>query len=76
MISKTAKPFLKWAGGKTQLVKEIERAFPRQFNNSQFTYIESFVGSDTVLFLSAKLLSFTTSSYYESIVKYKFSTRL
>ena len=50
MISKTAKPFLKWAGGKTQLVKEIERAFPRQFNKSHFIYIEPFVGSGAVLF--------------------------
>lgn len=50
MIDKTAKPFLKWAGGKTQLVSEIERTFPKQFLNSQFTYIEPFVGSGAVLF--------------------------
>lgn len=50
MIDKTAKPFLKWAGGKTQLMSEIERTFPKQFLNSQFTYIEPFVGSGAVLF--------------------------
>lgn len=50
MINKTAKPFLKWAGGKTQLVSEIERTFPKQLINTQFTYIEPFVGSGAVLF--------------------------
>ncbi len=50
MNNKTAKPFLKWAGGKSQLVSEIKRTFPNQFNKSQFTYIEPFVGSGAVLF--------------------------
>ena len=47
---KLAKPFLKWAGGKTQLITEIERSLPYEITNEKFTYIEPFVGSGAVLF--------------------------
>lgn len=50
MIRKSAKPFLKWAGGKTQLIREIENALPNFVLNEKFTYIEPFVGSGAVLF--------------------------
>jgi DNA adenine methylase len=50
MIEKNAKPFLKWAGGKTQLISDIEKIMPNNLNNSKFTYIEPFVGSGAVLF--------------------------
>lgn len=45
-----AKPFLKWAGGKTQLLGEIEKIIPKDITNSDFTYIEPFVGSGAVFF--------------------------
>jgi DNA adenine methylase len=45
-----AKPFLKWAGGKTQLIAEIERRLPLIATESEFTYVEPFVGSGAVLF--------------------------
>lgn len=46
---KTAKPFLKWAGGKSQLLKEIERYYP--FAKGTITkYAEPFVGGGAVLF--------------------------
>lgn len=46
----TAKPFLKWAGGKTQLIKTIESNLPNNFKNENYTYIEPFLGSGAVLF--------------------------
>lgn len=43
------KPFLKWAGGKGQLLKEIERYYP--FSDGKITkYAEPFVGGGAVLF--------------------------
>jgi DNA adenine methylase len=45
-----AKPFLKWAGGKTQLINDIERSLPQDIISSRFTYVEPFVGSGAVLF--------------------------
>lgn len=46
---KTIKPFLKWAGGKGQLLKEIENYYP--FNSKNITkYAEPFVGGGAVLF--------------------------
>ncbi|OFX49285.1 MAG: modification methylase [Bacteroidetes bacterium GWA2_30_7] len=47
---KIAKPFLKWAGGKSQLINEIEKSLPLDVVNNKFTYIEPFVGSGAVLF--------------------------
>jgi len=38
------KPFLKWAGGKTQLLSQLQPLFPRQFSG----YHEPFVGSAAV----------------------------
>ncbi len=50
MDNKKAKPFLKWAGGKTQLITEIEKSLPYEIINKKFTYIEPFVGSGAILF--------------------------
>jgi len=48
-MSPKAKPFLKWAGGKTQLLEVIESRFPYK-KTDKFSYIEPFVGSGAVLF--------------------------
>jgi len=48
-MSKQVKPFLKWAGGKTQLLNDIEKQFPYA-RDEAFTFIEPFVGSGAVLF--------------------------
>lgn len=45
-----AKPFLKWAGGKTQLIAEIQKILPKDSTKNRFTYIEPFIGSGAVLF--------------------------
>lgn len=50
MNSKEAKPFLKWAGGKTQLISDIVTNLPQSINNKNFIYIEPFVGSGALLF--------------------------
>lgn len=41
-----AKPFLKWAGGKSRVAKEITSFFPEKFNR----YIEPFVGGGAIYF--------------------------
>ncbi len=43
-----AKPFLKWAGGKGQLIKVISRYYP--FSQKIQKYVEPFVGGGAVLF--------------------------
>ena len=45
---KGVKPFLKWAGGKGQLLKEIEHYYP--FDETITKYAEPFVGGGAVLF--------------------------
>ena len=50
MANRAARPFLKWAGGKTQLINDIEKTLPRNLLGTGFTYIEPFVGSGAVLF--------------------------
>lgn len=46
-----AKPFLKWAGGKTQLIPEIDKRLPIDLKEGKIKrYIEPFVGSGAVLF--------------------------
>ncbi|HEX8248658.1 MAG TPA: DNA adenine methylase [Pyrinomonadaceae bacterium] len=44
------KPFLKWAGGKTQLISKIDKYLPLEIRTGKFIYIEPFVGSGALLF--------------------------
>ena len=44
------KPFLKWAGGKTQLLDDIVSYLPDNFESSINKYIEPFVGGGAVFF--------------------------
>jgi len=50
-LSLFPKPFLKWVGGKTQLIPEINQLINQKFSGDQsFNYIEPFVGGGAVLF--------------------------
>ena len=51
MCNGIAKPFLKWAGGKGQLINTFEEMFPSELKNGEIEiYIEPFVGGGAVLF--------------------------
>lgn len=46
-----AKPFIKWVGGKGQLIEQLEMKLPANFDNwENVTYIEPFVGGGAMLF--------------------------
>lgn len=48
---KDGKPFLKWAGGKSSLLLQLQQKFPHELNNGKIeTYMEPFVGAGAVLF--------------------------
>lgn len=49
-MSKEAKPFLKWAGGKGQLISQLEEHLPTDLKEHEFTYIEPFVGGGAMFF--------------------------
>lgn len=44
-----AKPFLKWAGGKTQLLSDIESNLPEDIKTKNYTFIEPFIGGGSVM---------------------------
>ena len=48
--TKIAKPFLKWVGGKSQLLKEIREYYPFGKGTDITKYAEPFVGGGAVLF--------------------------
>lgn len=52
---KLVKPFLKWAGGKSKLLQQIEKNFPDELKTGSIArYIEPFVGSGAVFLHMAK----------------------
>lgn len=56
--TKKAKPFLKWAGGKTQLLEQIEGFLPYDLHNQEIRkYIEPFIGGGAVFFYLAQKFS-------------------
>ena len=61
------KPFLKWAGGKTQMISEILKFAPKNFNK----YIEPFIGGGAVFFNLNHPKSIISDSNEELIITYK-----
>lgn len=46
-----ARPFIKWVGGKTQLLDEVRKSLPYDFATRQHvTYVEPFIGGGAVMF--------------------------
>lgn len=45
-----AKPFVKWAGGKSQLLPQLDAHLPQQIYSEEFAYLEPFVGGGAMLF--------------------------
>ena len=59
-----AKPFLKWAGGKSQLLDEIEQRLPYGLSSGEInTYVEPFVGGGAVFFYIAQNYPFIKRFY-------------
>ncbi len=50
-----AKPFLKWAGGKTQLLPDIQQLLPLELRQGKVKrYIEPFIGGGAVFYFLAQ----------------------
>lgn len=65
--SNIARPFLKWAGGKKQLLEEFDKRFPNDLSNGQINkYVESFVGGGAVLFHVIQKFEFDECHIYDA----------
>ena len=49
-MRQTVRPFIKWAGGKGQLLNEIRNNYPDELGKSVTRYCEPFVGGGAVFF--------------------------
>lgn len=59
LTSTRAKPFLKWAGGKTQLLPEIQQRLPFDLEIGKIKrYIEPFIGGGALFFYLAQSYNF------------------
>lgn len=61
------KPFLKWAGGKTQLLSELHKYVPNNFNK----YIEPFIGGGAMFFSINPNESIIADSNEELVITYR-----
>lgn len=59
MINTDAKPFLKWAGGKGQLLLQLQKRFPQDLLEGNIkNYVEPFIGGGAVFFELNKTYKF------------------
>ncbi len=50
MKNNTLKPFIKWVGGKGQLLEDIRNSYPKELGKKITKYAEPFIGGGAVLF--------------------------
>lgn len=63
-----AKPFIKWVGGKSQLIEQLEALLPADFSEREnVTYIEPFVGGGAMLFYMLQKFSNIKSAVINDI---------
>lgn len=56
LIASKAKPFMKWAGGKTQLLEQMSNFFPAELKLGKIKRdVEPFVGGGAVFFYIAQM---------------------
>jgi DNA adenine methylase len=60
-------PFVKWAGGKSQLLGELSKYFPKKFNR----YFEPFLGGGAVYFYLRPASAILSDANFELINAYK-----
>lgn len=71
-----AKPFVKWVGGKGQLIDQLEALLPADFARwENVTYIEPFVGGGAMLFHMLLTHLFINSLLHFQIIQF-FTTTL
>lgn len=73
---KQAKPFLKWAGGKSQLLPQFEDLYPTELKQGKIKrYIEPFIGGGAMFFYMAQKYKISSAYLYdinsELILTYK-----
>jgi len=62
-----AKPVLKWAGGKTQLLPQLDKLLPAKLKaNAIKTYIEPFIGGGAMFFYLCGLYDFTNIYLFDT----------
>src|SRR5208283_4741853 len=61
-----ARPFMKWAGGKTQLLNEFGKRLPGDLKKGKITkYVEPFIGGGAVFFYLNQKFSFEQCYIYD-----------
>jgi len=71
------KPFLKWAGGKKQLLNELEKRLPVHIRRDKYigSYVEPFIGGGAMYFFLKKNFHIKESTIFdinkELIIGYK-----